>query len=182
MVQIEQVSVDSLARTGQKRHYRAILVADLSYYLRNSEDVCEIVGENRFKSAQGGFMESINREEAFSLIWYSMPNDPFSVIGEERLGRRITRASFPSIDDKAIEAVKSGNAEFTEITDKQAGFYARLIKNICGRISVLEKAGHKVIVDVSGRIKIGKDGMKVYGNPGTLVRMHETGGYSFFRK
>ncbi len=180
MVQIEQVSVDRLARTSQKRHYRAILTADLSYYLRKSED--ELVGENEFKIAQSGFQEYPSREEAFSLIWYSDPTDSYSMIGEEHLGSRITQAVFPSIDDKVIKELKSGKAEFNEVTDKPTRFYAKLIKDIRSRISVLENAGHKVIVDVSGRIRFVEDGLRVCGSPGSLVRLHETGRYSFFNK
>ncbi len=182
MAQIEQVSVDSLARTSQKRHYRAILIADLSYYLRKREDACEMVGENEFKTAQSGFQEYPSREEAFSLIWHSDPNDSYSMIGEEHLGSRITQAAFPSIDDKVIEELKSGKAEFNEVTDKPTRFYAKLIKDIRSRISVLENAGHDVIIDASGRIRFVEDGLRVCGSPGTLVRLHETGKYSFFKK
>ena len=179
-------SVFTLAQTRPEHFFRAILIANLQYVLRK-DGTSELVEETEFKSAKEGFPEYPTREEAFHLLWYPSPgeSDKLNLLGEECLGRRMTQCA-DSIDN-VIDSIRNGTESlngkgfFVEDPQSAPAFYNALCQKLGARVSILEDAGHRVLVDFSSRIYFDKGVVKVYGRANQLIQAYQTGeGYAKF--
>jgi hypothetical protein len=181
-----EFSVFNLAQTRPEHLFRAILTVDLQYVLRK-DGTSELVEETEFKRAKEGFPEYPTREESFNLLWYPSPNDSdkLNLLGEECLGKRMTQCP-DSIDD-AIDSIKNGTEVlhdkgfFVEDMKSAPEFHKLLCQKLGARVSILEDAGHRILVDFSSRIYFDKGIVKVYGRPSQLIQAYHTGeGYAKF--
>jgi hypothetical protein len=180
MGQENEFSVLTLAQTRPAHFFRAILSVDLQYVLKK-DGTAELVEETEFKRVKEGFPEYPTREEAFNLLWYPSPadSDKLNLLGEECLGRRMTQCA-DSIDN-VIDSIRNGTesrdgtASFVEEPGKGDQFYHGLCQKLGARVSILEDAGHRVLVDFSSRIYFDKGVVKVYGRAGDLIQAYRTG-------
>ncbi len=178
---VRPVSILDLAAQKSPMHYRGILTVNLDYVLHKDGDPV-LVGENEFKTAQTGFTKFPSRNEVFTLLWHSRLDDPFSWIGDECLECRSTQVQQDAAGNDMIEAIKNGYATFTVINDEDRRSYSKIVEGLAARVTLLENAGHKVTIDVSGRIKFKNKGIIVLGHPGSIVRIYSPENKSFIHK
>lgn len=153
------IDVHALASAQPARHYRATLTVDLQYLLRKP-GTTETIDETQFKRTLDGLQEYPTRRETFQLLWHARHDDPFSFLGEERIGKRITQLDELIAKEDIATAIRDDMASFHAEYDTEQRFYTHLRRSLAARAFILEQAGHKVTMDIAERVRF---------EPGTRV-------------